>query len=872
MALFPRKISVHLRVLAVSLLNPYGRAPIFSPEGTLIGSIGSMAAYAISIFAGAFLLFQVQPLMGKYLLPWFGGAPGVWTTCMLFFQVLLLAGYAYAHLSSRFLKPKGQVVLHLALVLGALATLPITPSDAWKPHPGADPTLRIIALLTVSLGLPYFVLAATAPLLQHWFTRTHPATSPYRLYALSNTASLLALLTYPTVFEVYFTRKTQAAFWGAGLLIYGLAAAFAGFRLWRAPSLPGDVRETGPVGEVRKPAKGDQLLWLLFPACACVLLLGITNKICQDVAVVPFLWVLPLALYLLTFIICFDKPRWYNRWWSVPAAVAAIGMMTWELASPSSDPVPIQIALYCAGLFLCCMVCHGETYRLKPAPAYLTSFYLMIAAGGATGGVFVAVLAPQLFRDYFELHAGLLLCGALLLVTLVSQPNQRMKLPIVTLGWAAGFVALVFAGVSLWQAAHRSDHALAYKVRNFYGVLKVFRFGFAEPERSALQLSHGHILHGMQFADPKRLDEPTLYYTPGSGINRTFGLLPGHDRRVGLVGLGTGTLAAYARAGDLFRFYEINPEVERVARSHFSFLARSQGKMEVILGDARLSMESEPPQNYDLLVLDAFSSDAIPVHLLTREAFSVYRRHLKTNGLIVVHVTNLTLNLEPIVTSLAHELGYKEFIMDWAGSGEAWWVLPSTWILLSRDPELSHDAKIAEAARPPILPGSHPPLWTDDFAGLFPIVRWQELLLDSSNKAREYAKAGTALEEAGDLAGAIAQFRKAVEHDPKFADAFNNLAWHLATAPDPKLRNGNEAVQLAETACTLTQYRQTMLVGTLAAAYAEAGRFDDAVGTAERACKMAEEAGQQELLDRNQKLLTFYRSGRAFHREDSRGN
>src|ERR1017187_4748438 len=470
-----------------------------------------MAAYALTIFTGAFLLFQVQPLIGKYILPWFGGGPGVWTTCMLFFQVLLLGGYAYAHFTSRWLKPRTQAIAHLVLLAAALALLPITPNDSWKPHGGGDPTLQILTLLAVSLGLPYFVLSTTGPLIQQWFSRAKPGVSPYRLYALSNLGSLLALVSYPFFFETHFTRKIQAGIWAWGLLAYVVCCGFCAVRLWQSevlrlkskvqsptsniqgqesesgdtqpsplttadsavPSSKFDVRSSVFDVPPSPPSPLHYLLWLLLPACASVLLLATTNKLCQDVAVIPFLWVVPLALYLLTFIICFDSPRWYARFPFTLALIAALGGLCWALYNGSDLSLSKQVAIYCGGLFICCMVCHGELYRLKPDPSHLTGYYLMIAAGGALGGLFVAVAAPLLFTDYYELHWGLFLCGLLFLLVCISAraggPGSEVPSPKwnewLWLAFTLAFVA--FGGLDrllAWLPAHAHTMPKGYFV------------------------------------------------------------------------------------------------------------------------------------------------------------------------------------------------------------------------------------------------------------------------------------------------------------------------------------------------------------------------------------------------------------------------
>ena len=823
-----------------------------------------MVVYGFAIFTGAFLLFQVQPLVGKFLLPWFGGSPGVWTTCLLFFQVVLLGGYGYAYLSSRLLKLRAQAVLHLVIVAAAVASLPIIPNPAWKSPALGDPTFRILALLTVSLGLPYFALSATAPLLQHWFSRSHPGKSPFRLYALSNAASLLALLSYPAFFEIQFSRAMQAALWGAGLVLYGIACAWCGWQVWRAADLR--LSEgTALSGAVIPPTWGQRALWLSLPACASVLLLAITNKICQDVAVVAFLWVLPLAVYLLSFIICFEKPRWYARAPLGIALLAALAGMAWILTGRFTGSVPVQILIYLSGLFICCLVCHGEVYRLKPDPAHLTSFYLWIAAGGALGGIFVAVIAPAIFADYFELQWGLVGCGLFFLVALGKDQRARPTGPATTLAYAACWLVLAMLTAVLWGDARKHSAVRAYRSRNFYGVLNVYRYQYADPTLSQVELMHGRMSHGMQFLHPSRAGWPTLYYSRRSGIGRVMDNLGQGNRRIGVVGLGAGTLAAYARPGDQIRFYEINPEVQQVATTLFSFLTNSTAAITVVLGDARLSMQSEPPQDFDLLVLDAFNSDSIPVHLLTKEAFEIYQRHLKAGGVIAVHVSNASLDLSPIVLGLAQEFGYPTRVIESPGGGDEWWDLPSTWVVLSRDLGFLEAPTLREATKPGAAAAAKMALWTDDFSSLFSLVRWREAFQPAARRSVQYVQVAAILERKEDVALAISRFRDALKTDPTSSTAMNNLACLLATASDPALRNGTQAVALAEQACKATGYANAVMLTTLAAAYAETGRFEEAVATAEQACELAARNGEQPLLKRNRQLLEFYRQRQPYH-------
>jgi SAM-dependent methyltransferase len=756
-----------------------------------------MFAFALTIFLGAFLLFQVQPLIGKYILPWFGGGTGVWTACLLFFQTGLLGGYAYAHLLSRWFKPRSQVSLHGLLLVGALASLPIIPADAWKPRGEGDPTLHIFGMLTVCLGLPYVVLSSTGPLVQHWFSRTHPGVSPYRLYALSNVGSLLALVSFPFFFETHFSRVLQARLWGWGLAAYAVACGVCAWKVWRSnPGQGVSVRATGSAALESRPSAFDRLLWLLWPACASALLVATTNKLCQDVAVVPFLWVLPLALYLLTFIITFDNPRWYRRGPAALALPAALAGLCWVLFQGTDASLRTQIGVYAAGLFVCGLVCHGELYRRRPGPSRLTGYYLMIAAGGALGGLFVAVGAPLLFTDYYELHWAMLFCGLLFLVvcwrgndadgprewrgpacalTLAVFIGLDRALAYLTgrhpaipggafLGLRAGMwtllallagswmvrgkfrafrhwrwlacawllPGLVALAAALWVQARKAEHNVVCRTRNFFGTLKVCEYRQSDPAERYFLLQHGRITHGLQFTDPARARWATTYYGRGSGVELALRALPAAGRRIGLVGLGTGTLTAFGRAGDDIRIYEINRDVQRLAASWFTYLSNCPARVEVVLGDARLSLEREPPQQFDLLALDAFSGDAIPVHLLTKEAFALYGRHLKPDGVIAVHISNRHLDLAPVVANLARAFRYKltsisheEDEGDDADdeAGREWWVYSSTWALLTRNEAISNFHAIRQAADAAPTNAVAIPLWTDDFASVFQVVK-----------------------------------------------------------------------------------------------------------------------------------------------------
>jgi spermidine synthase len=712
-----------------------------------------MMPFAVTIFLGAFLLFQVQPLMGKFILPWFGGAPGVWTTCLLFFQTGLLGGYAYAHFICRRLQPKQQALVHLLLVAAAVVTLPISPALRWKPQPDSQPVVQILALLAANVGLPYLVLSSTGPMLQAWTGWLQPGAVPYRLYALSNTGSLLALVSFPFVFEPRFSRATLSQLWSWLFVAYAGGSALCAVKLWRRnPAKVSTVElstttassvESPPFAR-EQPSNLRRLLWLMLPACASILLLAITNKLCQDIAVVPFLWIAPLSLYLLSFVICFDHSRWYGRLPFALALVVALVGICYTFASGANWLVWKQAAVYCGGLFVCAMVCHGELYRLRPLSTHLTEFYLWIAAGGALGGLLVAVLAPLCFSSYYELHWGLWLCAALfVLVCLVEGtrllPKGRDIRPappswIVSsrLGrfrhWGALARCLLVLGlgafsVILATTAAKPNPDIVHQSRNFYGVLKVFEHSKDDPLSHRLLLQHGRITHGIQFLDPQQTTWPTTYYGTQSGVGLALDVLPGWGRRVGVVGLGAGTVAAHGKPGDVFRFYEINPEVIRLASSPFSFLSNSLAKIELVRGDARLSLEDEPSQQFDLLILDAFTSDAIPVHLLTREAFTLYERHLRTNGMIAVHISNHFLDLEPVVERLARQFNYESAVIDYEEIDEQWWLYSSTWVLLTHDERFINLPEISTAANPSRALPKTAPLWTDDFTSLFQILK-----------------------------------------------------------------------------------------------------------------------------------------------------
>ncbi len=685
-----------------------------------------MLGYALATFLGAFLLFQVQPLMGKLILPWYGGGPAVWTTCMLFFQVLLLAGYGYAHWVAVRLRPRSQAVVHGVLLVAAAAVLPILPGARWKPGSLADPTWHILALLAASVGLPYLVLSATAPLVQAWFSRTCPGRSPYRLYALSNAGALLALLSFPFVMEPLVGARRQAIGWSLAFVAYAALMGWCVLRTWRLPAAAGPGGQDGDVGEGDAPSLLRRVFWVALPACGSVLLLAITNQLCADVAVVPFLWVLPLALYLLTFVLAFHSARCYPRvllgFW-LPLVLA---WMLWLMYKDVDASLGWQVVGYSVGLFVCCMVCHGELVRLKPSPRHLTSFYLLVAAGGALGGVLVTLVAPRVFPAYFELHVGLLACGALALGAWWYNAGERTRWR----GWRRAALALgsvaMLAGLTVALALDRRRTLKDCESihRNFYGVLRVENYLTEDPDAAYTALVHGRISHGNQFQSDEGRWLPTSYYGEQSGVGLALGqLVRAEGRRIGVVGLGVGTLAVYGREGDAVRFYEINPEVKRLATSRFTYLGDSAAAWHIEMGDARLSLERElargEPQQFDLLALDAFSSDAIPVHLLTREAFATYLRHLRPKGVLAVHTSNRYLDLVPVLLAHADHFGLATAVID-SDEDDMMLIDAAVWVLLSRDAELFESGDIGAAAEATV--SERRCHWTDDFSNLLEVL------------------------------------------------------------------------------------------------------------------------------------------------------
>ena len=680
-----------------------------------------MALYAATIFVSAFLLFLVQPVVAKEILPWFGGSAAVWTTCLVFFQTTLLLGYAYSDLVVRRLAPRTQLKLHTVLLLVSLALLPIIPDAQWKPAGTESPSWLILGLLGATIGLPYFLLSTTSPLVQVWYSRAWPGASPYRLFALSNLASMLALVGYPFLFEPWAPTRTQAWGWSIAYGIFvGLCAAAGWSSLRKASALAatpakgaGEGSVPGATAGEEPPTVGRQALWCALAGTGSLLLLAMSNHITQNIASVPLLWIAPLAIYLLTFILCFDGKGWYLRDLFLAMLAAGLGVMAWTLAdSKFTHDLELQVGVFCAGLFLACMFCHGELVRLKPAPRHLTRFYLMISLGGAIGSALVGIVAPLVLPAYFELAAGLVLAASLLLWQVRRQP--------IVFGALAFAAVLTTIGCAIWSVREFYDGTIVSK-RNFYGVLRVQEWS-RDTVNHRRSLIHGTIMHGTQYMEPDFRRRPTTYYTRTSGIGLLLDALHPTMRplKIGVIGLGTGTLAYYGAKGDVYRFYDINPDVMRIAQTEFTYLQDSDATIELVLGDARLSLEREASQQFDVLVIDAFSSDAIPVHLITTEAVGVYLKHMKPGGVIAYHVTNRYLNLVPVVAALAE--AHKLYMVHIADNGEDSLASRSDWLLLSdRRESLDHPA-LTDAASD-VEARKDWRLWTDDYNNLVQVLK-----------------------------------------------------------------------------------------------------------------------------------------------------
>jgi hypothetical protein len=696
-----------------------------------------MTPFALAIFLSAFLLFQIQPIIARYILPWYGGSPAVWTACMMFFQVALLCGYLYAHLLAKYVPSRRQPILHLVLLAFSFLLLPVAPPNFWAVSVSDLPALQILALLSISVGIPFVLISASAPLLQHWFSVVRPEKSPFRLYALSNLGSLVALLSYPTLFEPRLTLDSQTITWS------GLYLALTAVCIWCAMAVvkipdSGVIRDRPHSLPLPPVSALDRVLWVALAACGSTVLLAMTNQICQDISVVPFLWILPLSLYLISFIICFDNDIWYKRriWITLLLLVLVPLLQLMPKAFiDSSISIFYPVGIYCLALFACCMVCHGELARRRSAAPQLTSFYLYVAFGGALGGVFVNLLAPVLFADFWELHVAVgctvILAGVCVAIdkqVLIKKPRRAAFV----CAWSVVTAALL---VELgMQIRSDNDHAI-YNDRGFFGVMSVYEndTGTIDHGRG---LYHGKVLHGFQLLHESKRRSLVSYFGINSGVGAA---MRHHPRRqsadpgerglkIGVVGLGVGTLSAYGTSLDSIRYYEINPQVEVIARKYFSYLQSGYASTEVVLGDARVSLKRELDQSgsneFDVLVLDAFNGDAIPIHLLTEEAFDLYAEHLRNDGILAVNTTNFYVDISDIVRGAAQRMGKQVILIE--DDAEHWYEDSNEWVLVASNPDFMRSRRNRSIQSSWDREQPRPIRWTDDFSNLLQIIDWDQ--------------------------------------------------------------------------------------------------------------------------------------------------
>jgi hypothetical protein len=715
-------------------------------------------SYAVSVLLSAFLLFQIQPMIGKYILPWFGGTPGVWSTILLFFQALLTGGYAYAYWLLGRLRNRWQGIVHLSALAVSLGLLvvtaltwnsPITPDASWRPPSSASPIWSIVKILAVSVGVPYFLLSTNSTLMQSWFGQEDQKKIPYRLYALSNAGSLLALISYPILFEPILTLRTQAYLWSGGYVVFAFIAAYLALQTYRRLQKDDGQESTAKQpDESKRPSIGVHVLWVGLAAIASALLISVTNQITQEVAVVPFLWVLPLTVYLLSFILTFSSERWYSRRLFVIAFFVISFISVWMLVKWPPFSITTQVAIYILLLFVCCMICNGELYKQRPHPRFLPSFYLMIAVGGAAGGLFVNLVAPYLFTSgFWELQWAVVACGLTLAVIMQMEPERvlkrrkqrksrrkgkqrrqrSLKLKPAVIASGVGLLLLSIAVISISRALSAD---ILLSTRNFYGVLRVWEINTSQPALLATQLAHGKTVHGFQFEADQIRHLPTTYYSESSGVGLAIVNQPANSEnmRIGALGLGIGIIATYAEQGDVYRFYEINPDVIRIAEGqgdYFSYLGDSQADIQIVPGDARVSLEreleSDGSQNFDLLVLDTFSGDTMPLHLLTKEAFEIYLGHLEPDGVIAINASNRYFNLPLEIYRLADALNLRTAMIEDKGDGLQSY--DSVWMLLTREADFLNQPAIASrSSQRPVIP-DRLRAWTDDFSNLLQIVK-----------------------------------------------------------------------------------------------------------------------------------------------------
>lgn len=737
---------------------------VIAPRETL--DYGLIGLYAGALFLSAFLLMWVQPLFTKMVLPLLGGSSSVWNTAMMFFQIVLLAGYAYAHVLDRFATPRRQPWIHGVVLVGGLLFLPLAIEQSWTPPTDRSPIFWLIGLLAVSVGWPFFALSASAPLLQAWFARSRSrlANDPYFLYAASNFGSLLALLAFPFLLEPSLNQAAQSRLWMAAYVLLIVLVGICALPLRSAATINDSIRAR-PASTSEAIGWRRQLIWISLAFVPSSLLLGVTSYITTDLASAPLLWVLPLALYLLSFILAFSKYRLIELGRALNAQGIAIRILSILILSPlifSLEAPPVLACLaHLVTFFLIALVCHTELANRRPDAAGVTQFYFCVSIGGAAGGIFNALIAPLIFSAIYEYYLALgAACGLRIFSEKKSPaPNARdlvtpailaAIVALATYHWmdarlgsglivrflffvlvvkilfscserpvrfALALLAAIFAAVAV-----NGSVGVLHQERTFYGVLRVkLKDGGREVE-----LFNGTTSHGAEFVDPERRREPRMYYARSGPVGQIFEAV-GETRTVGIIGLGTGGLTCYRKPGQEWTFYEIDEAVERIARDprYFRYLEDSGPDTKVILGDGRLSLKQSPNGYYDALIIDAFSSDSIPIHLLTRQALTLYLEKLSDHGILIFHISNTALNLAPVVANLVTSVDavakYESYYPTVAEANNG--ATPSEWVVIARHP---HELEFLDRypGWKPLTSAPNARPWTDDFSNIVSAIKW----------------------------------------------------------------------------------------------------------------------------------------------------
>jgi hypothetical protein len=670
----------------------------------------SRMLFGAAVFLASFLLFLVEPIAAKQLLPSLGGSAAVWITCLVFFQTALLVAYLYAH----WLAKRSHWKLHFALLLLAIVSA-IVWSTQTVHLDSSRPVMSIFLALGISIGLPFLMLGATSPLLQVWLARVQTSGIPYRLFALSNLASLLALAAYPTIVEPRFTLRTQRIGWCCGFVAF---VCISGILTWRTRSAIGTNPQAVQEDESQiAPAPlGHKLLWVLLPMGAAMQLSAVTSYLTANIAAIPLLWILPLAVYLITIILAFQFGQFLPRAILTRFLVVMLAGLGYMLSKVDvSLPMSIGMSFFLVEVFISCLFCHTEAYAIRPKrSSESTVFYLCFAAGGALGSFLIGIASPVIFSFNYDLALSFLATALLALaVTWSGGWTQRLL-------WSVSSILLI-ALVFMIQTAYQRNTPLA--IRNFYGSLRVRQSTAAYPGFTMRTLANGTIQHGTQIFSPALSRTPTTYYAEDSGVGLALRFCcEGRARNIGVIGLGVGTIAAYGHPGDQIRFYEINPAVAPIAQHLFTYLRDSAARVDIVEGDARSSLTGEPPQHFDVLVIDAFSGDAIPLHLLTTEAIALYKRHLAPGGILAFHISNQHVNLEPPIALLADASGMKAMRVT-SLQNEQRGEYTADWILLTENADFFTQPELAVKVRPPAM-NAKVRLWTDDYSSLLPLIHW----------------------------------------------------------------------------------------------------------------------------------------------------